>query len=155
MSGTATAPIRMTALTERQAFVVSDGIGAAVRIADGCAYWTIEGLRAENIDRAGGANGSAIDLVNVSHITVRRTLVAKNNRYINSHVIEVVGSSDIVVEDSEIYDNHRAGLLFFGTQRCTARRIYTNSRDRADIPGGYATGPSDKGDNGVNISCTP
>jgi hypothetical protein len=150
-SGSATEPIRVVAFTDRRAFVLGDGVESTFRIDSGCAYWSIEGLHLENQDNATSNNGTALNLENTSHITVRRILARHNNRYINSHVIEVADSSDILVEDTEIYDFHRDGLLFFGVQRGTARRVLAASRGYADVAGGYPSGPTDKGDTGIAV----
>ncbi|HUS31085.1 MAG TPA: right-handed parallel beta-helix repeat-containing protein [Kofleriaceae bacterium] len=152
MSGTQDAPIRLVAFTERRAFMLGDGNEDAIRFDGGCAYWSIEGLRVENQDRVGGTSGGAITFNNTSHMTIRRVLARKNNRFINSHVITIADSSDILVEDSEIYDFHRNGLLFYNTQRATARRIYIGSRGSTDVSGGYVSDPADKGDTGVAVS---
>jgi hypothetical protein len=151
MSGTAAAPVRVVAFTERRAFMLSDGLDNTIRL-DDCAYWSIEGLRVENQDNPGGSSGSAISLFNTSNISIRRVLARHNNRYVNSHVISISTSSDILVEDTELYDYHRDGLLFYATSRATARRVFSVSRGTPDISGGYVSTPTDKGDTGITIS---
>jgi hypothetical protein len=150
-SGTATAPIRVVALTDRRAHVVGDGMEDTLRMDSGCAYFAIEGLFVENVDNSAGISGSAIAMVNTSHMTVRRVLARHNNRFINSHLIEANDSSDMLVEDTEIYDFHRDGLQMFNTQRGTVRRVYVDSRDNADVSGGYTSMPTNKGDVAVAI----
>jgi hypothetical protein len=152
MSGTAAAPIRVVAFTERRAFMLSDGVQNTLRLEGGCAYWSIEGLRVENQDNPASGTGAVISLVNTSNIAIRRVLARHNNRYVNTHVISISNSSDILVEDTEVYDFHRDGLQFFGTTRATARRVIVNSRGNADVSGGFASMPPDKGDSGITAS---
>lgn len=146
VSGTQTAPITLRAVNERKAFIKGDGNGTPLRLGD-CGWWIIEGLRVENADQ-GGLPHTYFDALRVGgsahDIVIRRNLVGKPNRYYNSQAINITyGPKNILIEENEVYDFHRWGIICFPetTTHCVVRRNYVNPRDgRAGLPGD-ATGP--------------
>jgi len=151
-SGNSLAPITVKAEHERRAFLHSDGSYDPL-VMDGCSYWTVEGIhveKADNDSRAGRSTDSNVLVHQCNHITLRRLLVARNNRYANSHLLNLFDSHHCLVEESEFYYFHRHGLvLWHGSSRNTIRRCYFNSPEYAAIPGGYGSA-NHRGDNAIN-----
>ncbi|HEX3695006.1 MAG TPA: DUF1565 domain-containing protein [Polyangia bacterium] len=150
-SGTADQPIVLRADHERAAFLRGDKGGPPFTIT-GCSHWVIDGLRAESDDFPDAPNtddaGSIFVLGNDNHdIALHRLLGRHPNRYRHAHGLRIGdGSSDIVVEECELYDFHHNA---FETSRTTAvvfRRNYVNSRETPDIPGGYVSEDPARGD---------
>ena len=151
--GTAAAPITLRAEHERQAFIAGDGNRDATLSLVRCDYWIIEGLHVE----AGDADnqsvlGYALRLAGSSNNILRRNLLARNNRYLNSHLLGLeYDSNSNLVEENEFYMFHRHAVLAYNTIRNTIRRNYSNSRGYPDLPGGYPSGESGRGDSGIAI----
>jgi hypothetical protein len=151
--GTASTPITIRAQHEREAFLQGDGSAAPFRIQN-CSYWNIEGLRAENGDFPSQSRANVFSVSNSQHISLRRNLGAKNNRFQNSHIFVVVGDSKyVLLEENEAYDFHRHGFSISSSQFITLRRNYANSRGYADIAGGYPSHEccSGRGDEGITL----
>lgn len=148
LSGTSTQPITIKAEHERQAFLKADGTSAAFRM-NYCSYWVIDGLRAENADLAPANGGSSMAgpfaIYYSSNITMRRLLAAKPNTYFNTHGILIASSSNVLVEESEVYNFHRHGVLAYGSRNVTIRRIYANGRNYPIAVGGYGNAGGDEG----------
>src|SRR5579885_2163922 len=142
VNGTATQPITIIALHERQALLQSDGSVAAFRMQN-CSYWDVEGLRGESADLSstnGGAQYSVFQIDNSNNINLRRLLAAHPNRYFNVHPYAISYSSNILIEESEAYYFHRHGMSLYRDHGIVARRNYVNSRSYADLPGCTSTG---------------
>ena len=150
VSGTSSEPIRITALSERRAKIAGDGMQQTVLV-ETCQWWTIERLHVEGADLAGSLSGGAMQISRSQNITIRRVLAAYNNRYANTHLIDVVSSMDSLVEECEVYDFHRSGVIAWDSQRITFRRNYASSRATPDLVGGYVSIPADKGDVGIEL----
>ncbi|HEY0706723.1 MAG TPA: hypothetical protein VGG33_08000 [Polyangia bacterium] len=139
------APITVRADEERRAFLRGDGTSPPFQMED-CSHWTIEGLHAESADNASGGpgaieSGSVFVLEEDNHdVILRRLLLARPNRYRHSHVLRIGdGSSNVTVEECELYDFHHNG---FEVARATAtvfRRNYLHSRLAADVARGYVS----------------
>ncbi len=151
VNGTASQPITVKAENERQAFLSSDGTNNPVIIRD-CSYWTIQGLRISNADKSPTNEyvGGAVVLFNLRNFTFRRNLVQYNNRYLNGALVTTeTAIFNSLFEENELYDYHRNGLAIGdGSSGNVIRRNYVNPRNRADIPGGYVSGPTTTGDSG-------
>ncbi len=147
VNGTAQHPIVVQAQNERMAFIQNDGSSAAVTVSN-CSYWNFLGLRAEGQDLPGSYGGNVVEIYNSSNIQFKRGLVRKNNRYVNSHLLLVEGnSSNVLIEENELYEHHRGGVMFTQLSHDNiARRNYCNSRNYPDIPGGYPSIDQNKGD---------
>jgi hypothetical protein len=144
VNGTATQPITIIALHERQALLQSDGSVAAFRM-NYCSYWDVEGLRGESADLSstnGGAQYSVFQIDNSNNINLRRLLAAHPNRYFNVHPYGIAYSSNILIEESEAYYFHRHGMSLYHDHQIVARRNYVNSRSYPDLPGCTSTGGS-------------
>lgn len=129
---------------ERLAHSSSNGTVPAFRIASS-AYINLEGLRFSSTDNS--STGSATVFVRDSNnITIRRILAVGNNRYFNTHMVELLRTNDSLVEESEAYLFHRHGFISEHGVRNTFRRNYCHSRDRADIAGGYVSATTDAGE---------
>jgi hypothetical protein len=157
-SGTAVNPVVIEAEHERRAFLKGDG-SARVLWFKNCSYYRVEGLHIESADdsRFSAAHGvvefdgRASDPV--LGIVLRRNLVARNNRYGNSHLIQLAFTRGALVEENELYDFHRLGLVLFHSDRAVVRRNYANSRGYPDLPNGRVSGSRGGGDE--SFSCYP
>jgi len=150
-NGTASRPITVRALTERQAFLQSNGSVTGFSIAN-CAYWNITGLHVETADL--NVVGGAVDVFDVlysNNLQLKRLLLARNNRYFNVHLLFIDHSTNILVEESELYYFHRHAILNWYTDHSIYRRIYCHSRGYQDLPGGYKSHTPDRGDGCVAI----
>ena len=155
-NGTVSAPITIKARNERRAWIKGKGLNNDVFKIANCSYWVIEGLHVSDVDRNNGNVSSRHGLFvrNSNHITIRRVLAERNNRYYNSHPIMLYAVHNSLIEDVEIYYFHRHGLSFGGGGTGnTIRRVYAHSRNYADIAGGYPSSGIDgaKGDTGITI----
>ncbi len=151
-SGTAADPITIVAEHERRALIQSDGSDSGLVQFNTCSYWNVDGLHTQGGDTYVGTSGVGDHVTargESSHLTFRRLLLDKNNRYYNDHLMNLFGSSH-VVEECEFYDYHRHGILNRYASDTTYRRNYFNSRNAQDIPGGYPSG-GPGGDTGVTI----
>ncbi|HEY2901154.1 MAG TPA: hypothetical protein VGL59_11295 [Polyangia bacterium] len=59
------------------------------------------------------------------------------------------GSSDVLVEECEVYDYHQNAFETVRTTSVVFRRNYSHSRAAADVPGGFVTEDTTRGDVGV------
>ncbi len=158
-NGTAAAVITVRADHERAALLRGDA-GGPPFLLTGCSHWAFEGLRAESGDFPDAGQqaeaGSIFVLGPDNHdIALRRLLGRHPNRFRHAHGLRIGdGSSDILVEECELYDFHHNA---FETSRTTAvvfRRNYVSARDTADIPGGYVSGDPARGDFGFFLEET-
>ena len=137
-------------MLERQAHIVSNGPLPAAHI-NGCSHWSLEGLFLERHDFESPANVTSTARVNNSHwILLRRVLTLWNNRTINNPAIEVDTSSDVLVEDCEMYDFSKNGLNVSESTDVVVRRCYANQRDRLSIDGGQEIHSTAFFENGTN-----
>jgi hypothetical protein len=128
VNGTSAMPITIRAQNERRAFLSSDGSHAGLDMYN-CAWWRVEGLRAENADNASAkqTNGFPFRFSNVSNLTARRLLGARNNRAQNTNVFNVEDSSNVLLEECEASFFHRHGFSIWRSRFVTLRRCYANS----------------------------
>ena len=98
-SGTSGEPITIRAENERQAALVSDGSQAPFEMI-GCAWWRVEGLRAQDADNssASQAAGYPFRFREVRYVTGRRLLGSHNNRMQNTHVYAVEYSEQVLLD---------------------------------------------------------
>ena len=163
--GTAADPIRVIAQTERRAFLRGGGDAPPVRVRN-CSYWHIEGLRAESRDREGlSGDDDIVSVVDSSHIVLRRLLLSRTNRMLNSRALFLYRTADSLVEETEVYDFHDTGLSLHSSERIRVRRCFVGSRDYPYVTAGdplYPSGtatvdgapPSDGGHGGMHLSET-
>ena len=138
-NGTSSQPITIQAENERQAFIQADSIEVPFYMRN-CSWWIVQGLHVENADIPNGSGpypaGDAMHFENSHNITVRRNLLARNNRYFNSGLMAVGDrtiSSDLLIEENELYSFHRHGLLSSKELYCEAElskfaRLFGSSR---------------------------
>ncbi|HWB77350.1 MAG TPA: right-handed parallel beta-helix repeat-containing protein [Nannocystaceae bacterium] len=141
-------PISIRALEERQAVLHSAGDDVPISL-DGCDGWVLTGLTALGSDLAEGAT-SVVELRDAQDVRAQRLLVGTPNWLVQSHAIDVVGCTDAVLEEIEIYDFHLTGVYVQGSTGVTMRRLYVNARGRVDSPDAPSSIP-DTGDSGVRI----
>ena len=141
-NGTSSSPITVQAVNERQAFVAGTGATDTLLIAN-CSYWNIVGLHLESADLNVGdtSKGNVVQVIGSSHITLRRNLVARNNRFGNTDVILLYnGTNNSLLEENEIYSFHRWGILLYTSSNNEVRRNYANQMGWGNISGGYPNG---------------
>lgn len=157
LTKTCTATTRYTIQwqNERVGLISGDGSTYEFRILNS-SYITIDGMRLKSLNNVNGASAGALLIKDSSFITVRESLFYENNGYHNAHLLEALGVSDSLFEDLEFYNFHRHALSISGisgTQglRNTIRRVYCNSRGKADLPGGYASDNTSRGEMCVTL----
>lgn len=136
------------AQNQRKAHLSGDGSTSAVSVSNS-AYVTVDGLHASSADSTccQGNNYPTVVVDKSNHVQLKNLLIQYNNRYQNSPMVRLSNTSDSLIEGTEIYDYHRHGVVLGGNvQRTVIRRLYCNSRGRADIPGGFPSGNTDRGD---------
>jgi hypothetical protein len=143
-AGEPEAPITVRAVHERQAFLKSDGIIPALRV-NGCRYWSFLGLVARGADKkAERGNYPVISIDNSHFVALERCLASHANRSgwnANNQIVSVRYSSDILVEECELYYHHRHALSFWKCTNITTRRNYINPR--------FHRGPDSRGDEAI------
>ena len=147
-NGTAASPITVKAQNERQAFLNGDGSALTIQVYR-CSYWTFEGIRANSADHSSG-NGGVVGTAYSDHLVFRRMLLQYNNRYGNTHLLSLTLGNYILIEENEFYETHRGGIVG-SFDNSIIRRNYFNSRNFADIIGGYTSIRSQKGDESIAI----
>lgn len=138
-------PYTIRAENERMAHLSSNGSNYAMRTLN-AAYIVLEGLRFSMVDLA-GSSFSTVQFRLSNHITMRRGLAVGNNRYGNTHVVELWDTDDSLVEESEAHLFHRHGFIIEHGVRNVFRRNYCHPHLRADIAGGYASATPTSGEN--------
>jgi hypothetical protein len=155
-NGTADRPITVRADNERAALLNGDASGPPFFM-QGCSFWTVEGLHGESGDfpnAPAGAVGGSIFVVdtNNAHIVLHRLIGAHPNRYRDSLGLYVGdGSSNVLVEECEIYDFHFHAFEASHSIGVVFRRNYVNSRNTADLLGGYVTLDPARGDHALHL----
>jgi hypothetical protein len=153
-SGTASAPVTLRAQNQRAAFLRGDG-NAPPFFMEGCSYWNVDGVRAESADSPQAPDtpdaGSVFLLGGANHnVTLTHLLGAHPNRYKHSHGLRIPdGSSDVIVEECELYSFHHNAFETARTSGVVFRRNYMHSRATPDVPGGYVSDDPTRGDIGV------
>ena len=153
--------ITVKAQNERQAFL--SGSGESPLQITNCQYWTVEGLHLSNADNASTATccaGAPINIVSSHNNIFRRLLVRNNNRWTNSHGLETYLSNNNLIEENEVYNFHRHGIIVQTGNGNIIRRNYVNSRGYADLPncnnlsngsGPWCSNNGSRGDNGLQV----
>lgn len=151
-NGTATYPITIQAEHERQAFVKGNGSANPVTLQH-CSYWQLVGLHLEDGDypHSPTNTNSVIELDWDSYLTFKRNILAHNNRYFNTHLVNGYYASHILLEENEFYYYHRHAVNFSYGGYNVVRRNYFNSRYYADIPGGRVSEVPDRGDSAISL----
>jgi hypothetical protein len=153
-NGTASRPITIRSMHERAAHLVSDGGQQGFEMQH-CSYYNLDGLYASSMDKDIGTStwlGNAVRLSVVSNIKVTRLLATNNNRYSNVAVVSIEDSSNVLVEESEVYGNQRHGFLVWLSRYVTLRRDYVNSLQRGCSPTTpQCPGNRVYGDSGISI----
>ncbi len=146
VDGTPSAPIVVRALVDQGATLRAEAGDTSnpVRLAE-CDYYHVEGFTILGLDDAENPWAN-VQAGNVEGFVLRRSLVARSNRFNNSHLVEIFGGSDILVEDNELYDFHRTAVLAYQARRVTVRRNYANARSYADLGGGFVSTYPESGD---------
>lgn len=134
-NGTASHPITIKALNERQAWLRqtaldpdTDAALTNLRIADS-SWLVFEGLRISN-----QSSGVPVDygnnawITNSNNLVFRRMLAHDPNHGCNCHQFDIHFSDRVTVEDSEFYNFHRNAVTAYESTNTVARRNYCNSR---------------------------
>lgn len=156
---TITTPYIIQAQNSRQPLIQDDGAGKIIHIYNS-SYITLNGLRIRSIDNS--AFPASQNLVQIGadsvdgfpgavthHITIKNNIFSHNNRYGNTALLTGRAMNDSLWEGNEFYDYHRhACNLGRDSHRNVVRLNYANSRNRADISGGFPSGWTSVGDSG-------
>jgi hypothetical protein len=149
--------ITVRAKNERRARIQS-GDGETPFEMQDCDWWTIEGLVVELGDFPDQAtNYTPIFEARYSeHLIVRRNVVLKANRWANSHAIWTVGANHILIEENEVYEFHRDGIVVHAALEPIVRRNYVNSRDTPNEtdPMAFSCCCETGGDDGIIVEGT-
>lgn len=149
-NGTASAHITIKAQNERKAFLQGDGVRPTLTL-NNCSYYDIVGIHAEGVDNLMGQwSGQVIWALRCKNLTFKRLLLARPNRYENTHLLMLDHTDSSLVEESEFYYFHRHAMVNWWSNHNTFRRNYVNSRQYADIPGGFVSHTPDCGDGAVS-----
>jgi Right handed beta helix region len=152
-------PVTVRAENQRAAFLRGDATGPPFFI-DACSNWTIDGLRVESDDLQNAPDtidaGSVVVVGANNHGLVLRHLLARHpNRFKHAHVLRIGDrSTDILVEECELYDFHHNAVEIWRTDNVTFRRNYVNGRGLSDIKGGFASDDASGGDFGFLLEET-
>ncbi|MEM6990412.1 MAG: hypothetical protein AAF721_07945 [Myxococcota bacterium] len=141
-NGTAEAPIFVRADNERQAQIQTGGLTGGVRITR-CAYWRVRGLTLEGADAPGRGEASPVAVRQSDNVELRGLLVHTDNRYHGDPLLFISASTNVLVEDSEVYDFIGAGVHVSASPGITLRRVYANGRGREDDDACVDGGPDD------------
>ena len=130
-AGKPESPITVRASTERAAVLFGDGAAVPLELI-GCSYWTVEGLvlmNDHNPDVATGVDVGSVAMVRGGHdITLRRLLMQRPNHFTHSHVLRILETGRVLVEECEAYDFFHNAFETVRSQGVVFRRNYFNSR---------------------------
>jgi hypothetical protein len=150
-------PISVRAESERRALLHDTDATGAVRLS-GCAFWNLTGLAGQGEDLP-SVTQSLFAIIDSSDIRARRLLFRHANRWTNSQVYIIQGSTRVRLEESEALDFHRTGITVYNAQDVTVSRCYVNALDAEDLEGAspergtpYPSNPSDTGDTGISLA---
>jgi hypothetical protein len=138
-TGTSSAHVTIQSLNERQAFIQGVGSAETFEIAN-CSYWDVIGIHGESSDvgPTGVSTGDVFNFFNSNHLTIRRNIAARPNRFGNVHAILLYNTNNSLVEENEVYFFHRHGIIDFGGGfNNEFRRNYANPRHWPVISGQY------------------
>jgi len=119
-SGLVDAPVRVVALHERRAFLQASGTTPPIHVAS-CGHWVLEGLRAES-------EGSVVRLNDSAGVVLRRLLLARTASAAAQPALWVQFATDLLVEETELYNFAHVGIDVTNGTRVTLRRTYANHR---------------------------
>jgi hypothetical protein len=162
-SGALNMPITVAAYKERQAFLRGDGKTPPVSI-DGCAYWSLVGLRVEAQDDQAAAQGASpnpdsgsvvvLDGANDT-ITLEHLLLRNPNRYLDSDLLRIGdGAAHVTVDRCELYDFHHTAVEARRSSSLLFQLNYINSRGTHDPDGLSVSDDPTRGDFGVVLEET-
>ncbi len=142
-TGTADAPVFVRADNERQAHLETAGVARGIFVRH-CSHWRIRGLRVSGADAAGAPPGAMVEVRESESVQLRRLLVHTNNRYQSSILVLLWQSSNLLIEESELYDFTGSGVRMGDVPGGVVRRVYANGRQRDDLPGCVVQGSAEQ-----------
>jgi hypothetical protein len=148
MTCTSGAVLTVRSLNQRKAWIKDAGRGRSLMVYSS-AYVTVDGIvmssRDSNYDSgAYEQNGMPLYVYASHHIVIKNVVLSNPNRYGNLPLLQLTSVSDILIEDSELYNFHRHAINTSPGTRVTIRRVYCNPRI-GGLAGGY---PNANGTNG-------
>lgn len=130
--GTALAPITIKAENERMA-VFSSGNGNEALYIRNCSYYIVDGITAaitaDDIT-PGGAGDHTVFFEDSDHLTLKHSLVFRNDRCQNVHGVSFNHCDDCVAEENSIIEVIRHSLNCRSSSRVVFRRNYINDNNR-------------------------
>lgn len=145
-------PVAIAAKNERKARLLAAGRGNALSLLN-CDHYRVSGLDVSSADVVVDA-GTTAEIVSMSAVTdvaLSRMLVHGTNRYLTGKGVYVNNSSDVVLEESELYA-FDVGLEVESSTNVRIRRSYASAATYADIDGGASTGDPRRGEYGFYLS---
>ena len=141
----------LKALNSRQARINDDGTGYAIRVRTS-AYLIFDGLVRNSTDNnyittSTAELGIPMHVSNSNNITVKNGLCRNPNRYGNNSCTFFVTVTNGVVQDEEVYNFHRHGVVTIPGTSVRVTRLYCNPRTGGLAPPGY---PNGNGTNGAD-----
>ncbi len=151
-NGEAGSPIVIRSLEPRRAHLAAEPTNDSATISlRSCQNYEVADFAVTGIDDASIEKATTL-LLRSSGIVLRGNLLSKSNRMQNGHLIEVTSSSEVLLEENELYDFHRAAIISYESSNVTARRNYIGARSYPDVVGGYTSSNPTSGD--VALSCS-
>jgi hypothetical protein len=125
------APITIRAENERGAVLHGDGSAVPLELW-GCSNWVVEGLVLMNEHDPDVAKGTDVGTVAALHglhdTTLRRLLLMRSNHDRHSHILRIIETARVLVEECETYDFYHNAFETVRSQAVTFRRNYFHSR---------------------------
>jgi len=125
------APITVRADNERRAVLHGDGSAVPLELW-GCSNWVIEGLVLMNEHDPDVSKGTDVGTVAALHglhdTTLRRLLLMRSNHDRHSHILRIIETARVLVEECETYDFFHNAFEAVRSEAVTFRRNYFHSR---------------------------
>jgi hypothetical protein len=124
-------PITVRASGERSAVLHGDGAAVPLELT-GCSHWVVEGLmlmNEHNPDVQKGVDVGSVAMVRGGHdVTLRRLLLERSNHFTHSHLLRILETGRVLVEECESYDFFHNAFETVRSQGVVFRRNYFHSR---------------------------
>jgi hypothetical protein len=152
-NGTEIAPITVFSTEPRLAIIDSQGWEAPLDV-DDCSNWRfldLTLLSQDNVDST-NFNGGTAEITFSTNIHLEGNLIHGSNRYTKNHGANFYWTNGSRFVGNEVYEYHRDGLIVSGGSDMVIRQNYFNSRRTPDVSGGYTSGCSLTGDDGIEMN---
>jgi hypothetical protein len=136
-NGMAANPITIKAHNERQAYILKNDPKRSPIWVYQCQWYVIEGFHLSEQKTTAATDGNTgVYVSSSSNIVVRRNLIHDMNPITGSGGITVFKSSDVLVEENELYNFNRNGIFAQRSNRITFRRNFCNAGSKVPVTAG-------------------